>query len=128
MAVRNPQLLDTGTVSNLLGLPQGKVATRITKVGEVKVCTSIVVACELRFGAAMNAQFDAVLSARDVSQCEEPADRYAELRRALERVGWPFGPNDILISVHTLALELTVVPGKAREFSQVPRGVVENWL
>lgn len=73
MAVRNPQLLDTGTVSNLLGLPQGKVAKRITKVGEVKVCTSIVVACELRFGAAMNAQFDAVLSARDVSQCEEPA-------------------------------------------------------
>lgn len=45
-------LLDTNIVSDLVRNPQGKVAQRIRKVGETQVCTSIVVAAELRYGAA----------------------------------------------------------------------------
>jgi hypothetical protein len=45
-------LLDTNLVSDLVRNPQGKVAQRIRKVGEGEVCTSIIVAAELRYGAA----------------------------------------------------------------------------
>jgi tRNA(fMet)-specific endonuclease VapC len=45
-------LLDTNIVSDLVRNPQGKVAQSIRKVGETQVCTSIVVAAELRYGAA----------------------------------------------------------------------------
>ena len=45
-------LLDTNTLSNLIRQPQGRVAERIADVGEANVLTSVVVACELRYGAA----------------------------------------------------------------------------
>ncbi len=45
-------LLDTNVVSDLVRQPQGRVAERIRKVGEAQVCTSIIVAAELRYGAA----------------------------------------------------------------------------
>lgn len=43
-------LLDTNIVSDLVRHPRGKVADRISKMGEDDVCTSIVVAAELRMG------------------------------------------------------------------------------
>ncbi len=45
-------LLDTNILSDLVRNPQGTITGRIVKVGQDRVCTSIVVACELRFGAA----------------------------------------------------------------------------
>ncbi len=44
-------LLDTNILSELVRKPQGIVATRIAAVGEDTVCTSIIVAAELRYGA-----------------------------------------------------------------------------
>jgi tRNA(fMet)-specific endonuclease VapC len=46
MALR--YLLDTNILSDLIRHPQGTVADRITTVGENTVCTSIIVAAELR--------------------------------------------------------------------------------
>ena len=43
-------LLDTNTISHLIRSPQGPVAERIIAVGEGNVLTSVIVACELRFG------------------------------------------------------------------------------
>ena len=45
-------LLDTNILSYLLKHPAGAIRERITAVGEEAVCTSIVVACALRYGAA----------------------------------------------------------------------------
>lgn len=65
-------LLDTNILSDLIRHPQGIVAQRIAVVGEATVCTSIVVACELRFGAAkknsprLTEQVNAVVAAMDV--------------------------------------------------------------
>jgi tRNA(fMet)-specific endonuclease VapC len=87
-------LLDTNVVSDLVRNPQGKVAPRIRKVGEARVCTSIIVAAELRYGAAkkgsapLSAQLEALLSALDVLPFEPPADAlYASLRAGLEQGG-----------------------------------------
>jgi tRNA(fMet)-specific endonuclease VapC len=133
--MRLRHLLDTDTVSDIVLRPQGKVAAEIARRGESSICTSVVVAAELRFGAArrgslrLSRQVEAVLSVVRVLPLEEPADRhYAELRARLERDGTPIGPNDMLIAAHALALRLTVVTGHAREFSRVPGLAVDNWL
>ena len=60
-------LLDTNIVSDLVRNPQGKVARHVRAVGEKHVCTSIIVAAELRYGAdkkgsqRLSSQLDAVL-------------------------------------------------------------------
>jgi tRNA(fMet)-specific endonuclease VapC len=128
-------LLDTNILSDLIRQPQGTVAARISAVGEDAVCTSIVVAAELRFGAEKSGsskladRVDLILSALDVLPLKSPADRcYGEIRQHLARRGAPIGPNDLLISAHALSLDLTVVTANAGEFSRVPGLKVENWL
>ena len=65
-------LLDTNIVSDLVRNPQGKVARHVRTVGEKQVCTSIIVAAELRYGAdkkgspRLSSQLDAVLGALEV--------------------------------------------------------------
>lgn len=128
-------LLDTSIVSDLVRHPQGRIAGRVAREGERTVCTSIVVAAKLRFGAAkrgsarLTAQLEAVLSALEVFSFEEPADRhYAALRNQLEQQGTPIGPNDLLIAAHALALGVAVVTDDVRGFARVPDLRVENWL
>ena len=48
-------LLDTNIISDLIRNPQGRVTDRIRKIGEEQIATSIIVAAELRFGAARKA-------------------------------------------------------------------------
>ena len=133
MALR--YLLDTNILSDLVRDPQGTVASRISSAGEGTVCTSIVVAAELRFGAAKSGssrladRVDLLLSALNVLPLESPADRhYGEIRQRLTRRGTPIGPNDLLIASHALSLDLTMVTANAGEFSRVPGLRIENWL
>jgi len=128
-------LLDTNTVSDLVRKPQGKVAEQILKVGESKVCTSIVVAAELRYGAekkqspSLSAQLEAVLGALEILPFEKPADvSYGSIRAQLERAGKPIGANDLLIAAQALTLGYTVVADNGKEFSRVKHLQVENWL
>ena len=128
-------LLDTNIVSDLIRNPQGRVAQRIGVVGERFVRTSIVVAAELRFGAAkrgsprLSAQVKAVLSALDVVPFEAPADEFYGLIRArLEQSGTLIGGNDLLIAAHAAALGDTIVTDNEREFSRVAGLPLENWF
>jgi tRNA(fMet)-specific endonuclease VapC len=52
-------LLDTNIRSDLVRNPPGRIAEQIARVGENAVCTSIIVAAELRFGTAASAVLDA---------------------------------------------------------------------
>ena len=128
-------MLDTDTVSDLVRRPQGAVAARVAAVGERSICTSVVVASELRFGAAkrgserLSRQLDLILGAMRVEPLEVPVDRhYAAIRHSLEVAGTPIGPNDLLIAAHARALGLVLVTGNVREFSRAPGLGVEDWL
>ena len=130
-----PYLLDTNIVSDLVRHPRGRIAGRIARVGESQVCTSIIVAADLRYGAArkasprLSAQLKAVLDTIDVLAFEAPADViYGELRARLESAGRPIGANDLLIAAQALALGYTVVTDNEREFSRINDLAIENWL
>ena len=128
-------LLDTNIVSDLIRNPQGRVARHIRRVGGAQVCTSIIVAAELRYGARkkssprLTAQIEAVLGALDVLPFEAPADTvYGRLRARLEQTGQPIGGNDLLIAAQAVALGHTIVTNNEREFARIAELHRENWL
>jgi tRNA(fMet)-specific endonuclease VapC len=127
-------LLDTNIVSDLVRNPDGVVAERIRGVGGTRVCTSIIVAAEVRFGAEkksskrLAAQIAPVLAAIEILPFAPPADAsYALIRSTLEKAGRPMGANDLLIAAHALTLGYTLVTDNEQEFRRVRGLIVENW-
>ena len=131
---RHRFLLDTNILSHLVKEPSGVVARQIGAVGESRVCTSLVVACELRFGAAkkgsakLSAQLEAILSALEILPLEEPVDRhYADIRLQLHLIGQPIGHNDLFIAAHARSLNATLITHNTREFGRVDGLLTEDW-
>jgi len=128
-------LLDTNVVSDLVRNPHGRLTSHISRVGEEHVGTSIIVAAELRYGAAkigssrLSAQLEKVLDTLEVVPFEAPADTfYGGLRVRLQRAGQIIGANDMLIASQALALGCVVVTDNVEEFSRVDGLQLENWL
>jgi tRNA(fMet)-specific endonuclease VapC len=133
-------LLDTNIVSDLVRNPQGKVARHVRTVGEKHVCTSIIVAAELRYAAnkkradkkgspRLSSQLDAVLAVLEVLPFETPAGAtYGLLRTRLEQAGTPIGANDLLIAAQALTLGYVIVTDNEREFSRIKGLRLQNWL
>ena len=128
-------MLDTNIISDLVRNPQGRAARRIAKVGEDNVCTSIIVAAELRYGCAKSGSKPLLKAVEDllaeipVLPFDVPADRdYGGIRAELEAGGKPIGGNDLLIAAHASALGVTMVTANTGEFGRVKGLRVENWL
>ena len=128
-------MLDTNILSELIRNPQGPLTRRIAAVSTEVVCTSIIVACELRFGAArkgspaLQSRVEALLSALPVLPFDTPAEEhYADIRHALGRAGTPIGSHDLLIAAHARAAGLTLVTHNLREFTRVAGLRAEDWL
>jgi tRNA(fMet)-specific endonuclease VapC len=128
-------MLDTNIISDLIRNPQGKVAERISEVGEDNVCTSIIVAAELRYGCAKSGSkrllrtVENLLGELAVLPFDVPADAdYGAIRARLEAAGRPIGGNDLLIAAHARAIGAAVVTANADEFKRVGGLRVENWL
>lgn len=128
-------LLDTNIISDLVRHPQGLVFQHIAAVGENCICTSIIVVCELRFGAAKSGslrliqQLERIFEVLSILSLHSPVDQhYAAIRTHLEQAGTPISPNDLLIAAHAFALNLTLITANVREFGRVPALSVENWL
>jgi len=128
-------ILDTNILSDLIRHPAGRAARRLALVGEAAVSTSIVVAAELRYGAAkrgsqdLSARVEDLLKGLEILPLDQPSDRqYAAIRLRLERSGRPIGPNDLLIAAQALALDLILVTDNVEELARVPGLSLENWL
>jgi tRNA(fMet)-specific endonuclease VapC len=128
-------MLDTNVISDLIRNPQGKAAKRIAKVGEDSICTSIIVAAELRYGCAKSGSkrllkaVEDLLGEMSVLPFDVPADaEYGAIRATLETAGMQIGSNDLLIAAHALATGAIMVTANADEFERVRGLDVENWL
>jgi tRNA(fMet)-specific endonuclease VapC len=127
-------LLDTNIISDLLRNPQGRAARRIARTDEKSICTSIIVAAELRYGCAKSGSprlreaVELLLAEIDVLAFDAPADaEYGEIRSDLEGVGRPIGGNDLLIAAHARAIGATIITANVDEFRRVRGLKVENW-
>jgi tRNA(fMet)-specific endonuclease VapC len=128
-------MLDTNIISDLIRNPQGKAAKRIAKVGENNICTSIIVAAELRYGCAKSGStrllkaVEDLLGEIEVLPFDVPADaEYGGIRAELEAAGKPIGSNDFLIAAHAYAAGMTIVTANTAEFKRVRGLNVENWV
>ncbi|HWM66611.1 MAG TPA: type II toxin-antitoxin system VapC family toxin [Steroidobacteraceae bacterium] len=128
-------LLDTHILADLIKNPSGRVQQRIVEVGEENICTSIIVACELRFGARkknapmLTARIERLLQTVEVLPLDGDVDRtYAEVRAMLEGIGRPSGANDMLIGAHALNEDCILVTNNESEFARITGLTVENWL
>jgi len=128
-------MLDTNVISDLIRYPQGKAARRIAKVGEDNICTSIIVAAELRYGCAKSGSerllkaVEELLGEITVLPFDVPADaEYGGIRSELEAAGKPIGSNDLLIAAHAYATGSIIVTANASEFKRIRGLTVENWL
>jgi tRNA(fMet)-specific endonuclease VapC len=128
-------LFDTNILSSLIKQPAGLLAQKIKELEDTSFCTSIIVACELRYGALkkgskkLTSKIESLLANIIVLPLSDDVDRhYAVIRTALEKKGKPIRANDMLISAHALALDVILVTANENEFSRVPGLTVENWL
>ncbi|WP_375408159.1 type II toxin-antitoxin system VapC family toxin [uncultured Methylobacterium sp.] len=129
-------LLDTNIVSHLnTDRGESRVLARIAEVGEDRVCTSIIVAAEIRYGVAMKGSArlrdaaDRVLTRLAILPVEMPVDdSHGTVRSDRERRGLMIGPNDLLIASQCLSLGLILVTNNTREFARVAGLAVEDWL
>ena len=128
-------LLDTNIISDLIRHPQGKAARRIARAGDDNICTSIIVAAELRYGCAKSGSIrllkavEGLLGEIAVLPFDVPADTdYGRIRRELDAAGKPIGGNDLLIAAHAQAIGATVVTANTEEFKRIRGLNVENWL
>lgn len=128
-------MLDTNAMSELIKNPAGKVAGHVRRVGEDAICTSIVVAADLRYGAVkrgsarLSRRVEELLANIPVLPLETPADAlYGGIRAELEAAGQPIGGNDLLIAAHARTLGVTLVTANEREFRRIRSLDLENWL
>jgi len=129
-----PCMLDTNALSELVRNPHGTLAQKLNALDPDAVCTSIVAACELRFGAQrkgsapLTQRVEQLLQALTVLPLDTPADEhYADIRATLERSGTPIGSHDLFIAAHARSRGMTLLTRNLREFQRVPGLAVEDW-
>ncbi|CAN7466065.1 type II toxin-antitoxin system VapC family toxin [Mesorhizobium sp. LjRoot246] len=128
-------MLDTNILSDMIRNPAGKAANAMAREGDAAVCTSIVVASELRYGCARKGsakllkKVEELLAEIPVLPLDIPVDaEYGALRAELEAVGRPIGHNDLFIAAHACVLGTTLVTANTGEFTRIRNLKVENWL
>lgn len=128
-------MLDTNILSDAIRNPFGRTKDYIARFDENVICTSAIVASEMRYGACKKG------SARLVERVEQAlswltvlpyddkaAHAYARIRSDLEQKGQTIGLGDLFIAAHARSLDLILVTNNVREFSRVDGLKVENWL
>lgn len=131
-------LLDTNVLSRLVRGIDNNISERVTLHGEDCVLSSVAW-YELAYGAARSSDpaksFERLTLLRSIFPFvrafgEQEATEAASVRAYLETLkpnAQVIGPHDVLLAGHALALGAVLVTHNVREFSRVPRLVVEDW-
>lgn len=131
-------LLDSNILSDMMRNPRGRAMRDLesrSANADNDFVTSVIVACELRYGAVKKGspklvqRLDEVLASLDVLSLDRGVEQhYANIRSDLERRGNPIGQNDLLIAAHAIALDAVLVTDNVGEFERVEGLRLENWL
>jgi tRNA(fMet)-specific endonuclease VapC len=127
-------LLDTNTASYAIKGNVARVREQLLKIAMADVGISVITEAELRFGVA---RLPSAIRLKDLVEefllrvevlpwNSAAANRYAEIRAALERSGKPIGNMDMLIAAHALSVEAVLVTHD-RVFRRVKGLKIEDW-
>ena len=128
-------LLDTNICIYIINHRPPNVVERFRRYRAGEIGLSSVVAAELAYGVAKSgsarnrAALEMFLAPLEILPFDQDAVWvYGELRSELERLGKPIGALDTMIAAHALALNAMLVTNNVREFAQVPRLQLDNWV
>jgi tRNA(fMet)-specific endonuclease VapC len=128
-------MLDTDTcIAIIKKHPAALKKLRGKSIGQVGI--SSITLGELAFGAnrsnrskdAHNALREFVLALEVAAFDEDAAMQYGPVRAEFARRGKPIGALDTLIAAHAVAVDAILVTHNTREFSQVERLRLEDWI
>jgi len=130
--------LDTNAVIASINLRPPTVRARLEQAlaEAAPVGLSAIVLFELWYGikksarAGLNTLTLATFLALDVTPLPfEPDDAQeaADIRAALERIGTPIGPYDVLIAAQARRRDALLITANRREFARVPGLRMEDW-
>ena len=130
--------LDTNAVIALLNRSSEPMRARLAAAVHRREVVAIpaVVLFEFRYGAAKSANrqrasrriADFLSGPVKVLDFEpDDAEEAGDIRAALERVGRPIGPHDVLIAAQARRRGATLVTANLREFARVPLLKTEDW-
>lgn len=129
-------MLHTNTCINVIKYHPSKAQKKLDAIAVGAVGISSIVLAELWYGVAHSAkrehnaqalaEFLEYVSTSDWPQ--EAAPEYGRIRSQLRKKGTPIGAMDLLIAVHALTLEATLVTDNVTEFRRVSNLKVENWI
>jgi tRNA(fMet)-specific endonuclease VapC len=101
------------------------------------VAVSAITVSELEYGARLSDDYKAEMTAvrkvlspfniHDYDSLSCPP-HYGSIRRELEAKGITIGAMDLLIAVHALALDATLVSNNLDHFTRIPGLKTANWL
>ncbi|GAB1385140.1 hypothetical protein MASR1M59_02880 [Melaminivora sp.] len=122
-------VLDSNTISYYFR-GDAQVVPRLQALRPRDVGVPAIVEYELRYGLARLPPAQAAPRMAALAQLLQPmqclafdadcARHAAQLRAALEELGTPIGPHDVLIAATALRYQATLVTRNVREFARVP--------
>jgi tRNA(fMet)-specific endonuclease VapC len=128
-------MLDTNICIHVIKNHPEELRLQFNELAE-QLCISSITLAELHYGAEKSVRrtdnllaienFTARLDVLAFSPAA--AAHYGQIRAALERIGRPSGPHDMLIGAHARSEALTVVTNNVREFERIPGLQVEDWI
>jgi tRNA(fMet)-specific endonuclease VapC len=128
-------LIDTNIWSFLLRKRSPALAAKFGKLAKSEVFLSPIVRGELELGFSKGDQHPTRRAALDLIYAKSTplvidsavADKYGQLRGAMELAGTPIGRNDTWIAAEALHHNLMLITDNIREFERVAGLRVENW-
>ena len=128
-------MLDTNTCIYIIKQKPPDVIKRFKQTGISQISISSITLSELLFGVSKSSkpeqnqmaltQFIAPLELLPYD--DEVAQYYGDLRAHLEKMGAPIGSLDMLIAVHALSIDCTLVTNNEKEFIRIPNLKIDNW-
>ena len=128
-------MLDTDISSYVIKGSSPKVDAQLRDRDVSQVCISAITRAELRYGVQrlpaanrLAAEVERFLSGvHTLAWDENAADRFADVRAGLERLGKPIGGMDTMIAAHALAINAILATNNVKHFRLVKGLRMENW-
>lgn len=128
-------ILDTNVCIQILKGTSQLIKTRIANISNEDIALPSVVRFELFYGAnkSQNPEKKQVLireflgSFSSIPLDDQIAEKSGEIRAALEKVGTPIGPYDLIIAATAIVNDVTLVTHNTKEFSRVKAIKLEDW-
>lgn len=128
-------MLDTDTVSYLIGGTSPVLDARVAAAQPDALCISAITRGELLYGLKLMSGAHRLARLVDQFlvrvQCrtwdEACATHFASIAADLRKAGTQIGSMDAMIAGHAMALDAVMVTNNARHFSRVAALKIENW-